>query len=479
MKSWHVYLLAILLLASSVYAQDYSPPVFDNVVLFHDEADYDAPDFDNVILLHGESGNVTVAAEGARFVDVCSGTITIFHNENLSCQFNATSDFTNATNPLNWTVNDSRVSLAIGNDTAFLVDDPALEDYNLPGCWDISVAVLDNEDIDNTSLVYCINNSAPVINDGCADTHIFHNQDFNCSLNATDAEGDDIVWFVNDTRLTISDFNETGILFWNPSLSDYNADGGSDIEVIAGDTILNSSPDTVNIIVNNTAPTFNSSIANQTVNTIGDFSLVGDWFDIELDDASFTGNCTEFNYAVDNTSKTFNISYVSGTTNQSTRICEVVLNDTVLSSSEIFTVEFVNPVNVSIGENFTNGFVPDINVSQANISSIGNQTVYTEYSVEFVNMTENNSLWFVNNSGVVPGTIQVQRNETRVDVSIGCSVSFNLSNRVNLSGTNFTTIGSAPANGSILTSVWCWTDFLVLNITQPTNISFDMEIQVI
>lgn len=250
----------IILLASIAYSYEAPDPGF--APLLHSAVVYNAPQPGFAPLLHGEPLNFSLPElilNGPQLVDTC-GTITLFHNINLTCQFNASSNFTNTTNAFIWAVNDSRVNLAVDNATAYVVDNASLSDYNMPGCWDINVSVTDAGDTDSDSHIfkYCINDSAPVIDQNCGNINISHSQNLSCNLNASDAENDGIFWTNNESRITLTllgPFNYTANTTDDPLITDYNAPGGWDILINITDGVLYSEF-VFNYVINNTLPTF-------------------------------------------------------------------------------------------------------------------------------------------------------------------------------------------------------------------------------
>ena len=233
-QKYYIWICCFLLLISGVFS--YTAPPFNSINMTFSGAVYVAPANNDINITFGE---VIVQENGSTLVDVC-GTITIFHNQNLSCQFNATSDFTNLTNPLVWAVNDSRVNLTASNNTAYVVDDPVLQEYNLPGCWDINVSISDLEGPGSDSHIfkYCINDTSPLFNETIGNQTITNLQDFLFVGNVTDNEADPYFTSINCTIVQTAAINTT---------SQYNitkiANGTVEqqiCEITISDTVLNS-----------------------------------------------------------------------------------------------------------------------------------------------------------------------------------------------------------------------------------------------
>lgn len=201
------YLVFLLILCSAfVYGIDYTAPTKNEVTfVFDQDTDYTAPQKNAVTFIFDPTPlNITAPV----IVDAC-GTTTIFHNQNLSCTFNATLDETSTGG--NWTVNDSRVSIISQNSSGTVVDDPSLSDYNLPGCWDIRVVVTDNIGSDGETFTYCINNTAPSFNETIGNLTFINTQKVSIIANFSDVEGDNASISVNCTILnsTVNNVSKT------------------------------------------------------------------------------------------------------------------------------------------------------------------------------------------------------------------------------------------------------------------------------
>lgn len=148
------------------------------------------------------SDNMTiVASQPPYYVDTCDD-VTIYHDEDLMCQVNATDP---ESGPIVYGINDTRVSI---NATGYIYDNASLSDYNLPSCWNISYNVTDDHDITvNASFVYCINDTAPTLSDAWNMTvgwhlgELFENYDAIFDYTVYDAEKDTINvtirWYVD------------------------------------------------------------------------------------------------------------------------------------------------------------------------------------------------------------------------------------------------------------------------------------------
>jgi len=153
--------------------------------------------------------------------------VTLYHNQNLVCQNNA-SDINNPTINYEWKVNDSRLNMTIAG---LLTDNPTLSDYNLPGCWDVTSTVNNTVGLKSSSFKYCINNTAPTFNETIPDATAQSSLTFNYTGNFSDAQNDNATLIVSCDGLTFSldnsshtynlfNSSQSGVLNCDVSLSD-------------------------------------------------------------------------------------------------------------------------------------------------------------------------------------------------------------------------------------------------------------------
>lgn len=471
-------LLVIVLIALTVKA-DYIPPSPDDVILLLRETTPPEPDM--VILYFNQQFEFNITYNSTTITGECLN-VSIYHSQNLSCQVNATSNEL----ALSWTVNDSRITIVNANDTAYLVDNPNITDYNLPGCWNIVINASGNSSSDLSNLTYCIDNHRPSFTQNCTSVHLFHNQNLSCQFNATDLDSDILYYFVNDSRvnvtgngsivdnasladynmpggwlinITVSDtlfnttqqmtyfinntvprfaqncttvhlyhnqnlscqFNSTdnendqifyyindsrvnitqdGYVVDNASFSDYNMPGGWLLNITISDTLFNTSRN-MTYLINDTAPTFNEHFTNFSFYNDLNYSISANFTDNETDAASLTINCTQLNATVFNDTSSYNLSRISSSENSTFRVCLLTISDTRLNSTMSFTVNITqNPgtvasYTITLGANMS-ALHPRLVLYFNQTDMFRNLTNSTDNIQE--NMTATNPFYRINNT---------------------------------------------------------------------------------
>lgn len=256
-----LWILLILCSISIVFATEYAgPPNPENAPLVHSGISFIAPpNAENVPLLHGPE--VQINGTGPVIVNACGPNITVFHNMNLNCTFNATDP---NEQELVWAVNDSRIQMISKNTSGQVFDNPTLQEYNLPGCWNIKVNVTDTDnESTSTTFNYCINDTAPAFNETLANITVFNTQNYSQYYNWSDVEGDNASIALNCTGLNATINNVTHTVLFTRI-----ADNGTAFVQICratlNDTILASSRDIVLNVTTDPATVANYTITNGT-----------------------------------------------------------------------------------------------------------------------------------------------------------------------------------------------------------------------
>jgi len=325
-------LLIFLLFVGSVNAL--TLPSKDAVV-FLDEGGTTLPDKNSVVFLDGLIP--TVAAVSLTITDAC-GTTTIFHNSELNCTFNATYD--GAAAVVNWTINDSRVDIISLNLAGQVYDNPTLSDYNLPGCWSVDVTASGGDASDTATFSYCVNDTAPAMNETFVSISLVGSEKFSIIANFTDFEADPGNISINCTAFNITVDNSTNT--YNLSREGDSAVEQSQVCLItlSDDTLsstqeillnlTNSSVITIPANISGFIPSFNVSQAtiNASLNTYTEYNITME---------NMTGNNPLWNIT----------NLVSSTLNIQAKLNETV-SDVVLSCGCTF-----NPTNTT---NLTTSF---------------------------------------------------------------------------------------------------------------------------
>lgn len=220
--------MAIFLLSTLVQA--YTPYDKAQILLEIDASAYTLQSRSALLLETEDNGGVV--ANSTNITQACS-SVHVFHNQNLSCQFNATS----TENFLSWSVNDSRVTIVGNNFTAYVVDNPSLSDYNMPNGWTIVVTANGSSSSGTANMQYYINDTAPTFNETISNFTFYNTLNFTFNGNFSDVEADNASAFVNCTLLNITVNNATH----NYSLN-HTADSGASkfqlCNVTLSDTVL-------------------------------------------------------------------------------------------------------------------------------------------------------------------------------------------------------------------------------------------------
>ena len=310
-------------------------------------------------------------------------------------------------------------------------------------------------------------NSTTIV-DSCTSINIYHSQNLSCEINASSTE-DYISWSVNDSRVEISRNNDSAYLIDDPSLTDYNIGACWSILITANAT---NTQDTsiIQYCIDDHAPTRNDTalILNNTV-----INYSGYFFDADNDVVSMSFNCTAISavYSQSDYSYVLTFNELSPVGNYP---CQWNITDNVTTSSNNITVNISSAITFAVGDNLS-AFIPQLNLSSATFNATLN--TLKAYNTPFQNMSISNPLWNVSSQLAFDDTIGVTRNVTRSDIVVGCSCTYDVSTKINLSGTVTTDMCVIGAGSYV--NVWCWTDFVDTNLTNEQNVTFDMNITVI
>jgi len=156
-----------------------------------------------------------------------------------------------------------------------LIDELIIVNRSMSAEWCNYTMQLQNNQSGYVSLdpVQFLPDNPPVIDANCSDLSDYHDIDYSCNANATDADADSLTWYVNDTRYNITSENNNMSLFFDPDVDDYNMGNCNNVSYNVTDGINWDSASFIHCIDNQIPVLFNNSLSPATPYT--NYSITG------------------------------------------------------------------------------------------------------------------------------------------------------------------------------------------------------------